>query len=203
MYYTKGDTPSAALLVAPARDGEPVDLEPFTGASARLVMPDGSTATAAATIDVDDEPVVEVTLPALDVAGLVEVQLILTGTGIRETFDVDPLVVQELTGWHSISSARAEWPDAAKVDDHRLFKLLALARLDVEAYARAADLALPRPPMHLREAQLMQARNRIAAARVDPASGSGGEEGFAIGPFPLDWHIKATIRPARRVRPIR
>jgi hypothetical protein len=203
MYYVQGDTPAAPLLVVPARDGDVVDLEPYTAAQAQLVQPDGAVITAAAEIrrDEDEGDVVAVTLPTLEQAGLVAVSVQLSADGKRDTFDVEPLAVQALDGWHTISSARAEWDGAKHLTDWRLYVLLSTARGEVAAYAPA--LGTQRPPLNYREAQLLHARNRNAAARIDPATGDSGVDGYAVGPFPLDWAVKQLLRPARRLGAIR
>lgn len=205
MFYTVGDTPAAPLLVLPARDGDPVDLTLYSDASAVLSFPDGTTAGAAAILageDDPDGPAVEVTLPALEQPGLVGVRVHLTAAGGRlDTFDLEPVPVQPLDGWHSLGSARAEWDGAKQLDDVRLFVLLETAKRDCVAYLPAAGTR--RPAIAEREAQLLHARNRNAAARIDPASGDAGVGDYAVGPFPLDWAVKQLLRPKRRFGGIR
>lgn len=205
MFYTVGDMPAAPLLVLPARDGDPVDLALYAGASANLTFPDGSVVPATATItDTDpDDPVVQVTLPKLAQAGLVGVRVNLTAAGGRsDAFDLEPVPVQPVDGWHSIPSARAEWDGAKQLDDVRLFVLLSTARDDCLSYAPSSAV-LPRPSIAAREAQLLHARNRNAASRIDPASGDAGVDGYGTGPFPLDWAVKQLLRPKRRFGGIR
>lgn len=207
MYYTKGDTPAAPILVLPAVDGDPVDLTLYSTADAQLVLPSGAVlpATAELHTDEDDEdaPAIAVTLPELVEAGVVYVSIQLSNAqGRQDTFTAEPFVVQDPDGWHTLDSARAEVKWAKAIDsDVRLYILLRTAAEEVGDYAdgyrgwHRGD----RPGLSLREAQLLHARNRNASAHVDPASGDDGVDGYSIGPFPLDWTIKQIVRPKRRL----
>lgn len=204
--YWVGDAPSEPLLIAPARDGKPVDLDPFTGAEAALTSPAGvTTAAAAALVDEPGEGrVVAVTIPAAALleAGLHELEVRLTTAGTSERFEVPPVVVQARSGWHSIGSARTEWRDAGALDDHRLWVLLETAKLEVVAYAPPLPDGA-RPPVNYREAQLMHARNRNAAGRIDPANADAGGDGFSLTAFPLDWVVRQLLRPQRAIKRVR
>lgn len=205
MYVTKGDTPAAPLLVLPVRGGEPVDLDLYADAAARIVQPDGTLLPCGAVIDRpdDDEPAVAIALPTLDQAGLVLVSVTLTAVagGKGETFDVEPVIVQDLDGWHTLGSARAEWESAAHIKDARLYTLLQGAREACVAFKPSAGARRPSPTE--REAQLLQARNRYAASGIDPATGDDGVDGYAASAFPMDWAVKALLYPPRRLRGIR
>lgn len=199
MHYWEGDTPAAPLDVVPLRDGDPVDLDGYTGATAQLTGPTGVVTPAAAELR---DGACWITLPTLTEAGLQLVSIQLQSGAGSERFEAEPIVVEADSGWHSIASARAEWPASAKLDDFQLYGLLQLARNDCEPYAPQLP-AGTRPPLHYRAGQLMQARNRLTAGSVDPSTGDTGEGSFAVGPFPLDWHVKQTLRPSRRVPVIR
>lgn len=207
MYYSKGDTPAAPLLVLPTRDGDVVDLELYTEAQAQLVQPDGTVVPASAVLiaaDDPDGPAVEVTVPQLEQAGLVQISLQLGNatTGAQDTFDVEPVVVEDRAdGWHTLGSARGEWDGAQHIADPRLFTLLQGAREACLAYKPA--IGTRRPTVTERQAQLLQARNRNAAARIDPASGDDGVDSYGATVFPMDWTVKSLLRPARRLGAIR
>jgi hypothetical protein len=194
--YMVGDVPAAPVLLSPARDGRAVDLSVFDGVTATLLQPNGLEVVAQAELVDDSElgHVVSATVPGpLDVPGLLWLQLVLfRTTGGAERFMV-PVVVQRADGWHTLASARAEWPDAEQLSDARLYVLLETSRLECVAYGRpipAGQLA----PVNYREAQLMHARNRNAAWRVDPNS-SGDDTSYQLGAHPLDWVVKQLLRP--------
>lgn len=205
--YTLGDTPAEALVVVPTRDGDEVDLELYNDATSTLLDPAGQSHSCPAAIvpaaDEDDVAHVAITLPKLDVPGLQLLQLQLhTGSGGMETFDVESVVVETPTGWHSLASARSEWAHARELDDVDLFVLLETARIECLAYAPKLP-AGTLPPINYRQAQLMHARNRNAASRVDPATGDNGTESYTLGTFPLDWTVQQLLRPRRRLGRVR
>jgi hypothetical protein len=200
--YWVGDQPAEQLLVAPARDGRPIDLEPYSNAAATLTTPAGATVPAAGAsivTDPDEGPVVAVQLPQLTAAGLWQLHVtITTDDGASSTFEAAPVVVQEFDGWHSIGSAHAEWPDSRALDDHRLWVLLETAKLECLAYARPLPADPPAlPPVNYREAQLLHARNRNAAGKIDPSNGDAGGDGFSLSAFPIDWTVRQLLRPQR------
>lgn len=105
--------------------------------------------------------------------------------------------------WHTTSSVRAEdahgrvlWLDAESIHDETLAAILHVAMTQVNAYA---PLAYPDAsddvPETFRYAQLQQAINLYNAGRVDANGGVGDGGDFVMRPHPLDWHIKAIIRP--------
>jgi hypothetical protein len=122
-----------------------------------------------------------------------------TADGRQQRIDALQIVVHEDDGWHTLPSARSEWRDAPDQDE-RLYPLLELAKQQVLAYAPALD-EFATPPLHYRQAQLLQARNLWNAGRVDPASGQAGGDSFALTPFPLDWTVKQMLRP-KSARPV-
>lgn len=205
MYYAVGDTPAAPVAVLPTRDGDAVDVDDYATADAQLIQPDGTIVTADAVIvpsTVPDGPAVEVTLPQLTQAGLVGLSLQLSTTaGEQDTFDVEPIVVELRDGWHTIGSARGQWPAAYGLSDPRLYTLLVAARTACLAYQPAAATRRPLPTEL--EAQLLQARNRNAASHIDPASGSDGVDGYGATVYPMDWAVKALLRPVGRFGAIR
>lgn len=199
--YMLGDVPAVPVLVSPARDGRLVDLARFTGVVADLVTPTGALWPATAELLDDDElgRVVSVLPPArLGQPGLHWLRVILTAPATdtspaaAETFR-HPVVVEQADGWHTLASARAEWPDAEDLSDVRLYRLLAVAKLECMAYARKLQPGAL-PPVNYPEGQLLHVRNRNAAWRVDPVSG-GDDSTFNIGAHPMDWVVKQVLRP--------
>lgn len=106
-----------------------------------------------------------------------------------------------MAGWVSIDEIREWWRDAP-YDDELLQLLLDVAQQQVLAYgpARIADDITADPdtvPDNYRLAQFNQTRNLWNSARVDPANQGIGVPDFTIPAYPLDWVIKAIIRPKR------
>lgn len=105
---------------------------------------------------------------------------------------VEPLPVPD--GWHTLESAREQWLDAPDGPDE-LSELLESAKIQCEAYAPAVVGPVP---VTYRQAQLMQARNLWQSVKSDP-QGQVGPDGLAITVYPLDWIVKALLRPKRGV----
>jgi hypothetical protein len=118
--YFAGDIPSGTHVITPL-----IDLEPYTSA---VVYIGGLPV--AATIEDDD---VLVKLPPLMVAGVYAVSVVLSGPETRQTVAAEPVIVEAVTGWHSLASARREWIDAPS-NDEQLYELLEIAKAQVVAY---------------------------------------------------------------------
>ncbi len=88
------------------------------------------------------------------------------------------------------------WAEAPVRNLETLGLILGVARNDVLAYAPAqpADTDPENPPDNLVLAQLMQAKNLLAAGTVSSA-GDIGEGAFVFTPRPMDKTIKGIIRP--------
>lgn len=207
MAYYIGDLPAEDIMIAPAREGEPIDLEPFDALQSEAVLRDFAGTVVDAdfliTFEDGDPAVVILEWPAtspFEDAGLYTLAVTLIGDTARERLAPVYFVVQDdTTGWHTIDTARDEWTvGEATVDDRRLWQLLELAREQVTAFAPALaeDAAIP---SSYRAGQLMQAQNLYNAGAVDPATGSTGDDQFALRPYPLDWMVKQVLRPARGV----
>lgn len=101
------------------------------------------------------------------------------------------------TTWHTLDSAIGEWIDAPQDWGNTLETLLDAARVQCEAFAPAlvdgADV-----PVNYRLAQLMQARALWQSTKANP-QGELGEGGFAVQVFPMDWTVRALLRPRRGV----
>lgn len=198
MLYYVGDVPSEDIVIDPARNGEPIILDPFD--QVEITLWDGSgiqvvTSGFLGSI-VGDQVIIE--WPGdtpFAAAGLFTLHTVLaSSTGPqRERLAPVYLIVQDDDGWHTLDTARDEWIDARSADDMRLYVALTIARQQVTSYAPALTDE-QRPPLNYRQGQLMQARNIWNASKVDP-SGGLGEGDFVVRPFPLDWMIKQVLRP--------
>ena len=199
--WTSGDAVVGPALVAYRDDGYPADLTDATVTNGWLADPAGIRYPATVAVDADPSTLAytldgdEFTAPgvwtlAADVA---------TG-GNRFRTTPASFVVEATDGWLTLAAARDSWRDAPD-DDVVLWRLLAMAREQVEAYAPAIQWSTP-PPNYV-TAQHTQARNIWNAVKTDPANQGIGDEAFTIRPFPMDWTVKQMIRPARAVPVVR
>lgn len=97
--------------------------------------------------------------------------------------------------WHSASTAAQQWPDIATMGADQATELLEVAKQQVLAYA--PTLAVPDAaeiPDSYRLAQVMQARALWQAQRAAPGGELGGD-GFGVRVYPMDWQVKALLRP--------
>jgi hypothetical protein len=116
------------------------------------------------------------------------------------------------TGWLTDQEIVDNWPDAPESDfmlsllnESAIAACTAFAP-EIDTYVQTPDDGLspgehllipPAPttvPANFKHAQLIQVRNLWNASRVDP-NGSTGQGDFAVTPFPLDWQVKALLRP--------
>lgn len=105
-------------------------------------------------------------------------------------------VVQEIDGWLSLEMARAQWADAP-LDDVFLAQLLDAAKVQCLAYAPvlAAGAVVPVNYLH---AQLMQVR-ALYQSVIANQQDNVGVDGFQVRVFPLDFTIRALLRPKRAI----
>ena len=203
MSYFVGDVPAEDLVIEPARNGDPIDLEPFNTVTATLRDDTGAIVEGSGLLATLDAAMVIVEWPAdspFTTSGVYYLGLVLENltTHVRERVAPIPLVVdEEDDGWLTLDAARDGWPDAPAAD-LLLFEALWTAKQQVIAYAPKLDEG-QRPPLNYKTGQKMQARNIWNASKVDPASGGMGEDSFVIRPFPLDWMVKQQLRPADAV----
>lgn len=203
MAYYVGDIPAEDIVIEPARDDDPISLEPFTEGDTETVWRDFDGEPVAADFLVsfeEDQLVVEwptAESPFAE-AGLYSLAITLVGDDARERLAPVYFVAQAEDGWHTIDSAREEWHTGAPTLDRRLFQLLEQAKEQVIEFAPAIAAVAPIPARY-REGQMMQARNLWNAGRVDPQSGGTGDEEFVIRPFPLDWMVMQVLRPKKAI----
>ena len=105
-------------------------------------------------------------------------------------------VVQAIDGWLSLELARAQWADAP-LDDVFLFQLLDTAKEQCLAYAPALPIGAPIPARYL-QAQETQSRALYQSTIANQAD-NVGIEGFTVRVFPLDFTIRAMLRPKKAI----
>lgn len=202
MAFYIDDVPAEPLVIEPP---ETIALDEFTAASAVIIAPDAVVTDLTAAIDdVTNSIVVNLPLTSVfTVAGVHRLRITLTGAPAVQRLPEVRIVVQNPDAeWHTLDTAREEWPDAGHLGDLTLWELLEVARADCEAFAPSLALedGTTKPvPISYRKAQVMQARNILNSLGVDPASGDDGAGSFVIRPFPLDWQVKQTLRPKRGI----
>jgi len=99
----------------------------------------------------------------------------------------------------TLEEARAAWPDAPE-DDGELAAVLEAACSQCEAFAPVlGDADLPDISQHARfvRAQIMQARALYRSGTVGGGD-TFGAEGMSVTVFPMDWTVKALLRPPTR-----
>lgn len=104
------------------------------------------------------------------------------------------------TGWLTYAAAAEPyWPGVVDVDDEdQVGALLASARVQCEAFAPGApegdDVEVSES---WRLAQGLQARALWRSGVAGSGDRIGGDE-LAVTVFPMDWTVKALLRPARK-----
>lgn len=108
------------------------------------------------------------------------------------------------TNWLTDKELFDLWPDAPDDGEDEPGPAPALTMYNDAALAACEAFAPVGPeedtpvPANFRLAQMMQARNLWNASKVDPDR-SYGEGEFVVTVHPLDWQVKALLRPRRRV----
>ena len=131
----------------------------------------------------------------LPTVGIHAVYAVTSAEGRSQRFLVDWLVIDDPSqAWHNVTSARDALGDGGPSDDGDLYRLLEVARDQVEAFAPvlAAGAAVPE---RYRAAQLMQARavQNAYVSNGDQQTDLGG--GLIVSVRPLDWNVKQLLRP--------
>ncbi|ONI63908.1 hypothetical protein ALI44B_04590 [Leifsonia sp. ALI-44-B] len=98
--------------------------------------------------------------------------------------------------WYTFTTIRDVWDDAPQ-DDDILRLVMDSAKAQVLEFAPELEEDDPLPERYVL-AHLMQTRNLWNASKIDPDGGMGEGE-FVLRPFPLDWQVKALLRPKRAV----
>lgn len=140
-----------------------------------------------------DTIIVTVPVGTFTVPGVYTLVPRLVGRG-SVTLPSAPIVVQADDGWQSLESARANWSEAPE-SDADLYRLLDVARIQCEEFAPAF---IGRAPANFRQAQLLQARALWNSGHVKQDDQFGGGQ-MTVTVFPMDWTVKALLRPKRAV----
>ena len=102
-----------------------------------------------------------------------------------------------MASWYTLDEARDDWP-GAPLDDDQLQLVLDVSQDECVAFAPLPadyDPDVDVPDGH-RWAHLAHARNIWNAQKANPAGTLGDDtQGFAITPFPMDWSVRARLRP--------
>ena len=114
----------------------------------------------------------------------------------NEKITPEPLqfVIQEVNGWLTLETAREQWADAP-LEDVFLYQILETAKAQCIAYA---PVVVGFPPIAYVQAQLLQAR-AIYQSVIANQNDSSGLDGFTVRVFPLDFTIRAMLRPKRAI----
>jgi hypothetical protein len=191
--FTVGDRPVNPIKVYIESEEQ---LASYTEAAAALRNAEGVTVALFAPMPIEDG-VVTFYWPDADLfttSGIYVLSVNLLGD-FDTVLRLDPIqmVVEAHTGWHTLATARSQWANA--LDDVQLYTLLEIAKEQCVTYAPSY---LGTPPLRFKQAQLMQARNILNAAKTDPATGADGEL-YVIRPYPMDSFIRELLRPRKGV----
>lgn len=112
-----------------------------------------------------------------------------------------------MSAWYTAADRDTEevhelWPNVEQLGESTLDLLFDVAREQVLAYAPSLASDAPIPSSYAL-AQLRQAANMYNAAAADAGGQQGDPSSFAITPRPLDWHVKALLRPTRGLPRVR
>lgn len=116
--------------------------------------------------------------------------------GVEVTCEPFRFVVQEADGWLTLDQARQRWADAPQ-NDVALYELLDTARIQCVEYAPAIPIGAVISTAY-RHAQYLQARALYMASITNQAD-AVGVEGFTVRSYPLDWNIRALLRPKKAI----
>ena len=197
MAFYIGDVPAQPFVIEPP---ESIALDLFTAAAATVVAPDGTVHSDGITATINEADIT-VDLPPLtifDEVGIYRLRVQLEGADGTQRIPSARFVVQDDSSqWQTLDTIREDWPDAEFIADALLWRMLEVSKMECLSFAPKLAEGAP-VPINYFDAQGMQARNRWNARKVAP-DGNTGQEDFIIRPFPLDWHVKATLRPKQGI----
>lgn len=103
-----------------------------------------------------------------------------------------------IVGWVDTETVQDQWAQDTP-DEDTLIELLQAAYAQCLAFAPTPDPLLPfTPPANYRMAQVMQAKALYRSMNAGSNDGIG-PEGLSVTVFPMDWTVKALLRPKRAV----
>jgi hypothetical protein len=175
--------------------GNPIDITAFNGWVSKLYSPNLEDLGALDMLEEDGALFMTWAPELLENAGAYQIVFTFTDDNAA-TLQSEPFkfVVQQLDGWLSLEMARAQWADAP-LDDVFLAQILDAAKLQCIAYAPALLLGAVVPVNYL-HAQLMQAR-ALYQSVIANQQDNVGVDGFQVRVFPLDFTIRALLRPKK------
>ena len=178
------------------QDSEPVPIGEFEAWEAIVKAPDGTILGEQTGVPTGNHLELEFGAPSLATeAGIYEIVFKFFNGGLL-TAEPYRFVVQAEDGWLDLQTARAQWADAP-YDDIFLHQILDTAKFQCIEYAPPLA-AGKQPPINYVQAQLLQAR-AIYQSVLANQNDAVGLEGFAVRVFPLDFTIRAMLRPKRAI----
>lgn len=114
---------------------------------------------------------------------------------------VDPAEAPEVIGWVNLDTLLATQTWAANEDIEDVRDALAAAHQQCLDFLNGR---VPDPvPVRLKLAQQKQARALIRADNAGDGGQQLGPDDFAVTVFPMDWTVKALLRPKKGRRSVR
>jgi hypothetical protein len=190
-----GDVPYQATVIEFVTEtGAPATLEEFATYTIKLRNAVGTVMHTQNGSVIDDFLVFNWhTSSYLTTPGIYLLDIVLKNTGgVHVTAEPFRFVVEIADGWLKMDEARSLWADAP-VNDVYLFQLLDSAKTQCATYAPTLGLT-DIVPNNYKQAQLMQVR-AVYMSFISNQNDSVGVDGYQVRTFPLDWNIKALLRP--------
>lgn len=178
--------------------GDPVNIQEYASWSAYMLSPtDEVLGTLSGSEQGDHLLFTWPTTTILETAGIHTIVVtFFDADGVERQVEPWPFVVQEIDGWLTLDRARLDWADAP-LDDVFLYRILQAAKEQCIEYAPALAAGSVVPARYV-QAQAMQAR-ALYQSVIANQNDTVGVDGFAVRVFPLDFTIRALLRPKRAI----
>lgn len=180
-------------------NGDPVHIQDFSSWSAYMLSPTGEVLGTLSGSEHGQH--LEFVWPEVTILETPGVHTIVVtffdAQGVELQAEPWPFVVQDIDGWLTLDRARLDWPDAP-LDDILLHRILTAAKEQCEAYAPFLGAPPVVIPARYVQAQAMQAR-ALYQSIIANQNDTVGVDGFAVRVFPLDFTIRALLRPKRAI----